>query len=428
MRVKMTLVAAALAGLLTMLLSSGTAAADVINVSPGESIQAAIDKADPYDTIKIAPGTYNESVLIKTNGIQLVGSGRKSTKIVPPANLVEGQGCVFSEQRDPPPAPPVIVANGICVANFDAQGNTISDVEDVHISRLAVSGFNGVGIQYFGAKDAVVERVLAENNDEYGIFVNTTSGSYIARNITPHNGEAGVYVGDSPHADATVWRNVSWDNNIGVFIRDVAHGKVLDNKTFANCAGVLFLNTDETTNQPPGEPIDIEDWLAKGNDATANSKACGGGGDEPPFSGVGIAVVSGSNVRLIDNGAFGNLPAQGSNPPFHGGIVVVGDPTFKPSAGVKVGFNTAFGNDPDLFWDQQGQGNSFFGNDCLTSQPDGLCEDPGDRSDHGNNGDSSNNDNHQGKDGGHGKKGAHGHHKKHKKHKKHGTSHKQKRG
>ena len=46
MRVKKTLVAAALAGLTTMLLS-GPAAADVIKVSPGDSIQAAIDKADP---------------------------------------------------------------------------------------------------------------------------------------------------------------------------------------------------------------------------------------------------------------------------------------------------------------------------------------------------------------------------------------------
>jgi len=68
MRVKMTLVAAALAGFLTMLLS-GSAAADVIKVSSGESIQAAIDKADPGDTIKVGPGTFKESLLIKTDGI-----------------------------------------------------------------------------------------------------------------------------------------------------------------------------------------------------------------------------------------------------------------------------------------------------------------------------------------------------------------------
>ena len=68
-----------------------------------------------------------------------------------------------------------------------------------------------------------------------------------------------------------------------------------------------------------------------------------------------------------------------------GGIVVVGDPG-KASTGTKVGFNTAFGNTTDIVWDQQppgGAGNRFFGNDCLTSDPDGLCEDPDDNGDHG---------------------------------------------
>jgi hypothetical protein len=426
MRVKMTFVAAALAGLLTMLLS-GTAAADVIKVSSGESIQAAIDKADPGDTIKVGPGTYKESLLIKTDDINLVGSGRKATKIVPPDNPTVGQGCVFSVQFEPPPAPPVTLVNGVCAANVDADFNVISQVDDVQVSRLAVSGFPGIGIFFVGTRDGVIQKVLSENNGEYGIFANTASGTTIARNLTAHNGEAGVYVGDSPEADATVWRNVSWDNNNGIFIRDAAHGKVLDNKVFSNCVGVLFLNTDETAQQPPADAIDLEDWLAKGNDATANNKACGGGGDEPPFSGIGIAVVSGSDVKLIANGAFGNKPASAGTP-FSGGIAVVGDPSFKPSSNVKVGFNSAFGNEPDLLWDQQGSGNSFFGNDCLTSQPDGLCEEPSDQNGNGGGNDGSGgDDNHHGQDRGHGKdKGGHAHkHGKH--HKKHGKKHRHKR-
>src|SRR4029079_5136850 len=159
----------------------------------------------------------------------------------------------------------------------------------------------------------------------------------------------GIYVGDSPQADATVWRNVSWDNNNGLFIRDAAHGKGLDNKVFANCVGILFLNTDETAQQPPADAIDVEDWVAKGNDAPANNKACAGGGDEPPLSGIGIAVVSANDVKLIGNGAFGNKPESAATP-FSGGIVILGDPAFKPSSNVKVGFNNAFGNEPDLLW------------------------------------------------------------------------------
>jgi hypothetical protein len=54
-----------------------------------------------------------------------------------------------------------------------------------------------------------------------------------------------------------------------------------------------------------------------------------------------------------------------------------------------VAFNTAFGNTTDIVWDEQGAGNRFFRNDCLTSQPDGLCEDPDEAGDaeHGDDGD-----------------------------------------
>ena len=82
MRVKTTLVAAALAGLITMLLS-GPAAADVIRVQEGESIQAAVDRADPGDTVKLGPGTYQESVQIQTDRITLKGAGADDTVIEP---------------------------------------------------------------------------------------------------------------------------------------------------------------------------------------------------------------------------------------------------------------------------------------------------------------------------------------------------------
>ena len=421
MRVKMTVAVAAFAALVLGLPTSSYAHRTV-TVKSGESIQAAIDKAKPGTTIKVEAGTYQESLLIKTDGIQLVGAGRKSTHIVPPANPTAGQGCVSEDQRDPPPAPPVTVANGICVANVDEQFNIIEEVKGVHISRLSVTGFNGFGMLFFGSRNGVVERTIASDNGEYGIFANTSSGTVIARNVTGNDGEAGIYVGDSPHADATVWKNVSYGNNNGIFIRDAAHGRVLKNKTFGNSAGILFLNTDESAEPPPpGAPpapsIDVQDWLAKQNDASANNKPGAVGGDEPPLSGIGIAVASGIDVRLIDNGVFGNK-AAGPGSPFSGGILVVGDPSFKPSVGTKVAFNTAFGNEPDLLWDGAGAGNAFFGNDCLTSQPDGLCEDPdtsGDNGDHGDDG------GHKGGDRDHAdhKKNDKKKHKKHRKHKKH---------
>jgi hypothetical protein len=356
MRVKMTVAAAALAALV-LGLPATSYADDTVTVEPGESIQAAIDRADPGTTIEIEEGTYRESLLIKKDGIELEGEGRKSTRIVPPATPTVGEGCVFPGEPGQPPS-----VNGICVADVDEQFNVIHRIEDVEITDLSVTGFNGIGILFFGTEDGVVKRVIASDNGEYGIFAIDSSGTAIARNVAGNDGEAGIYVGDSPNADATVWKNVTFGSAFGVFIRDAANGEVLKNKSFGNCVGILFLNT-------PG-PTDVRNWLAEDNDATANNRACPGGGDEPPLSGIGIAVVGGIDVHLLDNGAFGNRPAP-SGSEVSGGIVVV-----ENSRGTLVESNTALGNEEfDLVWDGTGEGNRFVANDCLTSRPDGLCAD-----------------------------------------------------
>src|SRR5205085_1858568 len=200
MRVKTILVAAALAGLTTMLLS-GPAAADVIKVSPGQSIQAAINKADEGDTVKLAPGTYSESVQIKTNDITLKGAGSDKTAIQPGTSSVD----------------PFCEGSGICVADVDvsdpnAPPTVRNVISDVRVKDLKVTGFDFTGVLFFGTSDQRVNDVLAEGNQGYGIAAfNTTGGRYWS-NVTPNNHEAGLYVGDSPHADALVKDNVSYGN------------------------------------------------------------------------------------------------------------------------------------------------------------------------------------------------------------------------
>jgi hypothetical protein len=437
MRVKMTFAVLALAALALSVPASSAAA--VIHVDPGESIQAAIDKAKPGTTIKLGEGIYKDSVNISKNDIEIVGEGRSKTKIEVPAagDLPAGTGCTDDGGG-------TTVVNGICVSpefpsdpkarceNSPPLGpdeTIVKAVDDVEVSRLSVTGFTGIGVLYFCADDPEVTRVYTKGAEhpEYGIAAFASEDVAFTRNLTTESGEAGIYIGDSPHADATVWKNVAWNNGFGLFIRDAAHGTLQRNKTFGNCLGILLLNTDESSAPPEfrGPSIDAKDWLVKQNGVTANNRACPAGEEGGATSGVGIGVASAIDVSLIDNGVFGNDSKEESD--FKGGILVVGEPGFKPSTGTKVGFNTAFGNTTDIIWDGQGTGNSFFHNDCLTSDPDGLCDDPGDN---GDNGDGDNGDGHpQGGDdhhnGGDHPKADRDHRKKHKKHsKKHHRKHK----
>ena len=49
--------------------------AAIIVVSPGQSIQAAVNHAHPGDTVLLRRGVYHQSVQIRTDGITLRGSG-----------------------------------------------------------------------------------------------------------------------------------------------------------------------------------------------------------------------------------------------------------------------------------------------------------------------------------------------------------------
>jgi parallel beta-helix repeat protein len=407
MRVKMTLAAAALAGL-TMMLLSGSAAADTIKVPPGGSIQAAIDQADPGDTIKLAPGTYQESVQIKTDGITLKGAGADESVIEPGAG--SGQG--FCDGQ------------GICVADVDVQDPTAppvinNHVADVRIKDLKVQGFAATGVFFFGTRDQRVDDVVAEGNGEYGIAAFETTGGRYWDTVTSGSGEAGLYVGDSENADAVLRDNVATDNGIGIFIRDAAHGLVEDNRASDNCIGMLFLDTPDD----PAAPRPNSDWIARDNSVNHNNKACSG--EEGDSSGIGIAIDGAHRITLVGNTASGNQPSGPT--PGSGGIIVLTEPGFPTATDNLIEHNTAFGNLPfDLLWDQQGT-NTFTGNRCGTSNPDGLCVSGGHghghgHGHHGNDGD----DDHHGGNGDNGRdrKGDHGnkHNGKHHKHHKHKSS------
>lgn len=415
MRVKMTVAMAAFAAL-TLGLPASAFADKTVNVGPGESIQAAVDAATPGTTIELGEGTFHESVLITKDDITLEGAGRKKTKIVPPDNPVEGQGCVFNF------GPPSLFVSGVCVSGPDPNSVCANgpEVEDVTISDLTITGFkDGFASFAFCAEDTKFTHLIASDNGEYGIFANTSTGTYISHTIAGNNGEAGFYIGDSPDADATLKKNVAYGNNNGFFLRDAAHGKLIKNKSFGNCVGVLVLNTDETAQQPPLPAVDAKDWILKGNSIVANNRACAGGGDEPPLSGIGIGIAGAFDIRVLGNDVLGNRADPSVTSEFSGGVVVA-----EGSRGTRVGFNTVLGNDPfDLLWDGTGEDNQFFANDCLTSQPDGLCTDPvGD--DEGD--DDGDDDGHHGGNGGddhHGDKGNGGHKQNHKKHAKHSRKH-----
>ncbi len=312
-------------------------------VGPGESIQRAVNAAEPGDTILVR-GTHRETVVIRKDGITLLGD---EAVLKPP-------------DRPTSPCGP----SGFCVlgdVNFQT-GEVSEYVEDVSITGFTIRNFHDFGIVAFGAKDAKFIKNRAFNNGEYGIAAFASTGTRVISNTTGNDGEAGIYIGDSPRANATVAGNNTYGNVLGIFVRNALGGSISGNSIHNNCVGMLFL---------ADAPGPAGNFKVRGNDVRKNTRSCPAG-EGPPLSGVGIALWGARDVEIQANEIFDNVP---SGPTFfHGGVVVVrGFGGTAPKNNSVVG-NEILRNRPDIFWDRSGSGNRFVGNECRTSRPGGLCE------------------------------------------------------
>jgi nitrous oxidase accessory protein NosD len=332
-----------LAILLALVGGVGSAGAQAI-VGPGESIQKAINAADPGDAI-IVSGVHHEDVVIRKNGISLLG--QDNAVIAPPARV--GSPCGPS---------------GICIlgdVNFN-NGTVNEYVKNVKIGGLTVKNFRDQGIFAVGARDATFTDNRLVDNGEYGAFALFSRGTKMTSNVARGSDEAGFYIGGSPNANAKVVGNETFGNFIGVFVRDALGGTIVGNRVHNNCVGVLFLA------DAPGPSGNFE---VKGNYVRDNKRACPATDEAPPISGVGISLFGAQGVKVTGNHIAGNVPSGPTI--FSGGVVLVrgfGGTAPRDNSVVSNDFGR---NDPDIFWDGSGSGNRFAENNCDTSVPARLC-------------------------------------------------------
>jgi hypothetical protein len=345
-RISVIIPACLLAVFLVMLVVSVASAKPKGNiVHPGESIQAAVDAAEPGDTIVVQKGIYNETVVIDKDGISLRGG---KAVLEPPSEPTEGP-CEGA---------------GLCVlGDVDFQTGEVSEyVEDVSISGFTVRDFSVYGIVGIGARDARFVKNRSFDNGEYGITSFFSTGTKVISNVTSGAEDAAIYVGDSPHANTRIANNDTYDSASGILVRNALHGHIIANKAHNNCIGINFIA------DAPGPAGEFE---VDGNRVQHNNRACPVTAETPRLSGVGIGLLGARSVKIRGNLVLKNVP---SGPPaLSGGVVLVrGIEGTAPKNNSVVG-NVILRNHPDIFWDRSGSGNRFVGNLCNTSVPSSLC-------------------------------------------------------
>lgn len=326
--------------------ASATAAQNIW-VGPGQSIQHAVDQAQPGDTIHIKPGTYYESVSIPWGPLTIVGAGWDKTRIMP-------------GEEDPNNPCSTDGGNGFCIFGDDPANR----ITDVSISALTVRGFGGNGIIGFNTDGLRLTTVRAVNNAEYGLAAFSSTNVTMKHNIAKGAEEAGIYIGDSPDANAVVaWNKVS-DNALGLFFRHARHIAAFHNTAMQNCQGVLVLDDGQ---EGGAGNVSLTD-----NRTEWNNKFCPPNEEAPPLQGGGILLLGATDSLLVHNTVVGNRGHEINS----GGILLLdsGQVTGGSVAtGNTLAANRAWMNWPAGIIDHSGGTNRFFGNHCGRSDPDGLC-------------------------------------------------------
>lgn len=321
------------------------AGAATVTVSPGQSIQAAVDAAPPGSTIVVRPGTYRESVHVTKSGITLRGAGIGLTVLVPGAH----------DRCQAPLA-------GICFRGEVGWEPTFSATRPLiggGVSGFSIRRSPGLAVYGIATVGLTVDGNELTGSSGRAMFLQLSRSSRVLSNVVHDNRDGGIHIEHSPHGAAQVAANRSYDNKgPGISLEHASRGAVTDNDLHGNCVGLL-LSSDGLAGS--------NDWVIARNRVNANNRVCTGFGapGAPRIAGQGILVRGSSRNTIVGNTVDGHVDPLTFFP--SGGISVRG------GSGNRVIANSAHGNLPaDIFWDGSSP-NEFLLNDCDVSIPPGLC-------------------------------------------------------
>ncbi|WP_269858211.1 right-handed parallel beta-helix repeat-containing protein [Streptomyces sp. RPT161] len=319
-------------------------------VRPGESIQEAVDRASPGETLLLLPGTYRESVEVTVPGLTIRGMGPRT--VLAPGATRSGTACARA-------------GHGICVT-----GTPDQPIPGVRIRSLAVSGFPNDGIAASWTDRMSVRNVLVQNSGQQGISQQLSTRGEFKRNVIRDNGQSGILLanvigreaGALDTQGAVISGNTVQGNRFGVVIRRARNLVVKHNTITGNCGGV-FVVGDE--NIPRAGALSV-----RHNRVELNNKYCGPSAHMSMTQGVGILVTGAEQTLVTHNLVRGNR----GRTPMSGGIVLFRSRFGAPNSGITVRDNTVRDNAPaDLADRDVGTDNTFVRNYCRTSEPTGSC-------------------------------------------------------
>ncbi|PJI91125.1 right-handed parallel beta-helix repeat-containing protein [Luteimicrobium subarcticum] len=342
--------------------ASGTASTGGTGSTPGTirvpqdatTIQGALDRAAPGDTVLVSPGTYEESVAVRTQDVVLRGTDRGGV-------VLDGGGLR--------PNGVVVTAPGVQVENLTVRDYTLNGVlvtgltQDGGLARGS-DGYTRLDPdRYPPLQGFAVRYVTASNNGLYGVYAFDAQHGVIEQSYASGSADSGFYVGQCRHCDIVVRDNVAELNAVGYEQTNASDSvTVVGNRFTSNRVGASLMSDYQEAFEPQHGTALVGNVVSDNHAAQTPAQADGAWG-------VGVAVSGGQDDEIRRNRVTGN-PSVG---------IQIASAEDIPPDGVRVVGNRATGNGTDVAYlasaRAPGAGLCAQGNVLRTTLPAGLLDD-----------------------------------------------------
>jgi hypothetical protein len=255
-----------------------------------KTIQAAVNKARPGDTVKVRSGVYRETVTIagaSKRYIKLVGNPNDPSKVV-----IDGsRGKAVPRQ------------NGVWV----------NGANQVTINGFTARHYNGNGFYVVNVTGYKLTHLKATLGGVYGIYAFNSIGGEMSDSEASYNNDGGFYIGQTPPQStpkrSLVTRVKSFGNVIGFSGTNMRYVTITKSQWFNNGTGIVPNALDSEKYAPPEENVIIDNdifWNNFNYYVGAPFKVRKSGIGVPYPVGVGVLLFGGRHNDVVNNRIYGN--------------------------------------------------------------------------------------------------------------------------